>query len=155
MKKKTNRLFRLLSVLYFKLTKINDTPQRKALGFGLGVFLGVLPATGPIASLVVASFLRLNRATALLGSLLTNTWLSIVIFALSVKVGSVIMQVDWQKSSRDWVQFFQQFSFASLFKLSFFKMALPVLLGYFLVSFSIGVIVYLVALAVILYTKNR
>lgn len=50
--KKKNRILRLLKLIYIKLFRINDTPQKIAQGFGLGVFLGILPGTGPIAAAV-------------------------------------------------------------------------------------------------------
>lgn len=138
MKKKINKLFEAL-------VKTNDTPQRTALGFGLGVFLGVLPGTGPIASLIAASFLRLNRASALLGSLATNTWISLVLFLPAVKVGAFISGASWLDALRDWKLYAQQFRFINLFKISLLKMILPVLLGYFLMSFCVGVAAYLAA----------
>jgi uncharacterized protein (DUF2062 family) len=124
---KRREFFRLL---YIKLFKINDSPQRIALGFGLGVFLGIIPGTGPLAALFLALLFRVNRASALLGSLLTNTWLSIVTFLLAIKVGSAIMHLDWQVVRQGW-------------------MLLPVILGYFIVSFSLGILVYLVTLIIL------
>jgi uncharacterized protein (DUF2062 family) len=95
---KISHFFRLL---YIKLFKINDSPQRIALGLGLGVFLGIIPGTGPLAALFLALLFRVNRASALLGSLLTNTWLSIVTFLLAIKVGSFIMRLNWQSVYAD------------------------------------------------------
>ena len=125
-----NRVSQFFKLLYIKLFKINDSPQRIALGFGLGVFLGIIPGTGPLAALFLALLFRVNRASALLGSLLTNTWLSIVTFLLAIKVGSAIMHLDWQVVRQGW-------------------MLLPVILGYFIVSFSLGILVYLVTLIIL------
>jgi len=68
-----NKFRGFFQLLYLKLIKINDTPQKIAFGFGLGVFSGIFPGTGPLAALFLALILRANRASALLGSLLTNT----------------------------------------------------------------------------------
>ncbi len=124
---KRREFFRLL---YIKLFKINDSPQRIALGLGLGVFAGIIPGTGPVAALFLAFIFRVNRASALLGSLLTNTWLSFVTFILAIKVGSAIMHLDWQVVRQGWILF-------------------PVILGYFIVSFSLGILVYLVTLIIL------
>ncbi|MDD5669514.1 MAG: DUF2062 domain-containing protein, partial [Candidatus Omnitrophica bacterium] len=72
---KKNKLARFFKFIYLKIFRINDTPRKIAFGFGLGVFLGILPGTGPVASVIVAAFLHANKAAALLGSLITNTWL--------------------------------------------------------------------------------
>lgn len=148
MKKKENKNS-VLRTIYIKLFKINDTPQRIALGAGLGVSLGIIPGTGPIAALFLALIFRANRAAALLGSLLTNTWLSIVTFLLSVKIGSVIMKVGWQDAYEDWLLFLKDFRWQNLFKFSALKIILPVIVGYFLVAFCLGLFIYLITLITI------
>ena len=135
--------------LYDKLVKINDTPQRVALGFGLGIFLGVLPGTGPVAALFLAFVLRVNRASALLGALLTNTWISFLIFIPAVKLGSIIFGVTWLKLRHDWSLFLINYDWRDLFRLSALKIILPVIIGYILTGFCLGLAAYLLTLAVI------
>lgn len=147
--KKINSILRLFKLIYIKLFRINDKPQKVAQGLGLGVFLGIIPGTGPIAALFFASALQLNRASALLGSLLTNTWLSIVTFPLSIKVGSAILKVRWQDVYNDWFSFLKEFRWSYIFKLSILKIILPVIVGYFLVAFCLGFLVYLISLIVL------
>ncbi len=148
----------ILRVLYLKLFRINDTAQRIALGFGVGVFLGLLPLTGPLAALFLASLLRINRAAALLGSLLTNTWLSIVTFFLSIKIGSSIMKVDYKQVYREWDIYKTQGNWLDLVKLSSFKLLLPVILGYIVVGLVLGFVAYilsLLAIKILRYEKNK
>lgn len=153
--KKGNKAKRLLKFIYLKLFRIHDTPQRIALGVGVGVFLGNAPGTGPIAAITIAFLLRLNRAAALLGSLASNTWLSIVTFILSIKVGSSIMGVNWQDVHKSWAIFLEDFKFINLFKLATLKIILPIIVGYFVVSFCIGVIAYLATLIIIKRIKHE
>ena len=82
--------------IWHQFIGIEDTPFRKAAGLGLGVFLGIFPGAGPLAALVLSSILHVNRAAALVGSLLTNTWISIVTFVLAIKVGSFVTGTNWQ-----------------------------------------------------------
>jgi uncharacterized protein (DUF2062 family) len=133
-----------LKKLYIKLFKINDTPQRIAAGLGVGVFLGILPGTGPLAALFLAWILRLNRASALLGSLLTNMWLSIVTLLLSVKVGAAIMGLNWKEVREAWMLFLKDFHWVNLLKLSTLNIILPVAVGYLTVAFCLGLAVYLI-----------
>jgi len=140
---------------YQKLFRINDTPQRIALGLGLGVFSGILPGTGPIAALFLAFLLRVNRASALLGGLATNTWLSVVTFLLSVKLGSAIMKLDWQDVYWDWRLFLKDFHWSILLKLSILKIILPVMVGYFLVAFCLGLVVYLTTLIILIQIRHE
>lgn len=150
-----NKIYRFFKFIYLKLFRINDTPQKIALGLGLGVFLGIIPGSGPIAALFLAWALRLNRISALLGSLLTNTWLSIVTFLLATKIGSTIMKLNWQNTYYCWKSVLKNFHWKSLFKLSFLKVILPVIVGYFIVAFTIGFMVYLIMLMVILIYRRK
>lgn len=154
-REKSNNILRLLRLIYIKLFRIHDTPQKIALGVGIGVFLGIAPGTGPIAAVFMAFVLRVNRAAALLGSLLTNTWLSIVTFFLSIKVGSSIMGVDWQEVQRNWGQFLKDFKVVTLFKLATLKIISPVIIGYFVVSFCLGLIAYLITLTIITRIRHE
>jgi len=154
-KKINNKLLELPKSIFVRLFKINDTPQKIALGFGLGVFLGIMPGSGPIASLFLASILKVNRASALFGSLLTNTWLSIVTFLLSIKVGAYLMHLDWQGVYNGWILVLKDFHWVNLFKITILKIILPVILGYIIVSFFIGLIAYLIAFATLSFIRHR
>jgi uncharacterized protein (DUF2062 family) len=154
-KKKGNGLKRLLKFVYIKLVRINDSPQRIALGLGAGVALGILPGTGPIAALCVAWLLRINRMAALLGSLLTNTWLSFVTFLVSVKIGSLILRLDWQEVYGAWLAFLKNISWANFLKLPFVKVILPVAFGYLVVAVFIGFVVYLITIVILTGVKRE
>ncbi len=132
--------------LYEKLFKINDTPQRVALGFGIGVFTGVLPGAGPLAALFLAFVFRANRASSLLASLLTNTWLSFAIFLLAIKTGSAIFRISWASLKSDWALAISHWHWQDLFSLPVLKIILPVLVGYLVISLSLGIISYIIAL---------
>jgi len=150
-----SRIHRFLKFLYIKLFRINDSPQKIALGFGLGVFLGVLPGAGPIASLFLAMLFRVNRASALLGCLLTNTWISIVAFLLSIKVGSIIMGLNWHSVHASYLQFIKDFHWVNLLELSVLKVMLPVIIGYFVVSFMFAAMSYLAVIIVVTKVKPK
>ena len=144
-----NSFLRFCKSVFLKLFRINDTPQKIALGFGLGVFLGILPGTGPLAALGLAFLFRVNRASALLGSLLTNTWLSLVTFLLSIKIGSAILKADWQEGRSQWAAFCGAFHWPDLWKISSLKVIYPAALGYLVIASCLGLSAYLISLAVI------
>ncbi len=148
-----NRPSRFFRALYLKLFRIYDSPQKIALGFGLGVFLGVMPGVGPIAALAVAFLIKANRAAALLGSILTNTWLSIPVFFLSVKVGSTLTGTIHDSVSGKWSALLKDFSWGNLMHLSAHDVLIPIFIGYTAVSVIIGVIAYLAALLAVKYNK--
>ena len=156
MKIKNNKLFlRTFKYLYLKLFRTNDTPQRIAFGLGIGVFLGILPGTGPLAALIAASFLRANRAAAVSGALLTNTWTSLLTIVLSIKIGAAIMNLEWHDLYNQWQILLKNFHWKSLLQLSFLKIVLPVLIGYLLISAILGLATYLVSLLILQLRKSE
>lgn len=143
-----------LKNIYLKLFKIDDTPQKIALGAGLGVFAGIIPGIGVLAALFLAFVLRANRAGALLGALLTNTWLSFVTFILAVRAGSILFGIDWQILYQRWAVFLKELRLSDLFKSSVLEIILPVLAGYLVVAFFSGLLVYLVTFTVLKLRKK-
>ncbi len=146
---------KIIHYLFSKLFIINDSPQKISLGVGLGVFAGLFPGTGPAAALFLAFVFRANRAAALLGGLLTNTWLSIVTFVLAIKVGSVILNRNWQVVQQQSRELFKDFTFFKFFKLSFLEVLLPVITGYLVIGLVLGVFSYFFSLWLIRSFKKK
>jgi uncharacterized protein (DUF2062 family) len=99
-----------------------------------------------LAALCVALFVPVNRAALLAGVVLTNTWLTLATFLLSIKVGSAIMKLNWQEVLKEWLLFLRDFQVADLLKTSWLKIILPLALGFLLVGLAAGGLVYLVTL---------
>jgi uncharacterized protein (DUF2062 family) len=150
-----NRLSKFFKSIYKRLFLINDTPQKISLGFGLGVFLGVMPGMGPLAALVLASFFRLNRSAAFLGSLLLNTWINFVTLVLAIKIGSAIMGLNWHLVYNECLLIFNNFHFAHLFKLPILKITAPLLIGYFIIATGAAIIAYAAVLTILKIVKNE
>jgi len=155
MKNSENRFIRFLKFLYLKLFRIHDSPQKIALGFGVGVASGILPGTGPIVSLFLAFLFRINRAAALIGCLATNTWLSFLTFILAIRLGSGILGIDGQQLKQDWEALLKEFHWLNLFELTFLKIALPVFIGYLAIAVLLGLLAYIVIIALIQLKRKR
>lgn len=140
---------KIISFTFAKLFKINDSAQKIALGVGLGVFSGLLPGTGPAAALFLAFVFRANRAAALLGSIFTNTWLSLATFVLAVRAGSVILKLRWQEVYQQARGLMRDFHWAKFFKLSFLEALSPVIIGYIIIGLFLGIISYLITLFIL------
>ncbi len=150
-----NSVLQFFKSIYTRLVAIHDTPQKVAQGFGLGVFLGIVPGVGPIASLVLATVFRMNRAAALLGSLLTNTWLSVITFFMAVKLGSAVFGIGWKNVQQNWNTLKANADWLDLFKLSALKIVFPVMLGYLIISLLAGILAYLITLGAILAVRRK
>jgi uncharacterized protein (DUF2062 family) len=157
MNKKTilNKFLRFLKALYLRLFRIHDSPQKVAIGFGLGAFMGILPGTGPLAALILAALFRVNKAAAFLGGLLTNTWLSLLTIALSIKIGASIMGLDSTEVYNTWKTVLKDFHWKQVLETRILSLILPILTGYLIVAFCLGVITYLGALVFLTIQRRR
>ncbi len=144
-----DRITRFFKAIYTKLVRINDTPQKIAVGFGIGVFLGTIPAVGPIVSLLLATVLRVNRASALLGNLLTNAWLDIATFLLAIKIGSFVIGVDWKDVHKNWTTFVRNHDWIDVFSLLRTDLLIPLIVGYFFIGLFLGILTYLITLVLV------
>jgi len=152
---KENKVTKFFKAIYEKIFKINDSPQKVSLGFGVGVFAGIFPGTGPVAALFMAMILRANRASALIGALLTNTWLSFVTFILALQIGAWILKVKWQDIYNQSLGFLRDFHWLNLFKVSFLQIILPMLLGYVLIGLALGLLAYITTLILLKTVKYQ
>jgi len=89
------RWFSLSSIkkLIKRLMQINDSPQKIARGFAIGVFWGVLPTFGfaIIFSLPTAILLRANKFASILGTFVSNPLTTPFFYAFSYKIGRLLL----------------------------------------------------------------
>ena len=140
--------------IYHQLVEIDDTPHRKALGLAIGVFLGIFPGTGPMAALVVSFILRVNRAAALVGSTLTNTWLSVVTLGLAIKIGARLRGDNWQKIHSDGQSLMKDFHWHALTQGPILNLLGSVILGFVIVGGLIALGVYGAALSALILRQK-
>ena len=145
---------RFFKTIYDNLFCIDDTPQKIAMGVGLGLFAGVMPAMGPIIATFLAVLFRVNRAAALIGSLVTNTWLSIPVFFAAVLVGEAISGVSYAEIMNAWSALSKGFTWHALFNFSMRDFVIPVLIGYAVVSLALALTGYSITLGVLYYAKR-
>lgn len=117
--------------------------------------MGIVPATGPIAALFLALSFKVNRASALLGSLVTNTWLSILTFLLAVKIGAGIFRLDWQQLYQTVNSLMHNFRWNDLLKLSILNTLLPIFTGYMAVGLCCSILAYLTVYMLLITTAKK
>ena len=83
------------------LLHIEDTPERTALAYAIGIFLGFSPFLGfhTLAGLAVAFLFRLNRVAILLGVWSNTPWWIAPYYMAATWVGMWVMgvRIDWPK----------------------------------------------------------
>ncbi len=146
----SNKIKTWFRSVYHQIVQIKDTPHRKAMGLALGVFMGIFPGVGPLAALAASFIFRVNRVAALLGSVVTNTWLSVVTLGFAIKIGSLLMGEDVQKIQSQWQDLVKDFRWETLKKGPILDALSSVILGFIIVSAVLAVGVYIVALGVLM-----
>lgn len=144
-----DKVKRVAKVVYLKLFRINDSPLKIALGFGLGVFIGVMPGIGPVIALLLAFLFRVNRASALLGSILFNTWVGLIALLLAIKIGSAVTGLNYNDVYDGWNGLIKNFKWDKLFEVSVYDVFVPIGIGYLIIALTFAVvasvIVYMIA----------
>lgn len=90
------RVRRRARLIYLKIMRIDDPPERIARGAAIGVLMGVLPTfgIGTFLSLAGAFVFKANKAAAVLGSLIVNPLTSPFFWTLSIVLGSALTGQD-------------------------------------------------------------
>ncbi len=76
-----------------KLLNLEDTPERIALAFSVGVFFAFSPFLGlhTLLGLLVAFLFGLNRPAVLIGVFVNNPWTLVPIYAAATYIGGIII----------------------------------------------------------------
>jgi len=85
------------------LLHVNDTPERTAAAYALGVFLGFSPFLGlhTIVAIALAFIFRLNRVSVLLGVYSNLPWIIAPYYAFTTVAGAAILRVTPPPDLRD------------------------------------------------------
>jgi uncharacterized protein (DUF2062 family) len=135
--------------IYLRLVRQNDEPNKVAKGVGLGVFLGIFPTfgVGAILAVLIATWVKWNRASAALGTFIMNPFFNPFFLSLSVVVGNLLVPsrsqitVESFRGGKLWSGFFH---------------AVPVyLLGNILVSTIFAALAYWLTLGAVKAYRQR
>ncbi len=139
---------------YLRIVKAHDTPHRIALGFGIGVFYGLFPFIGVIFTLVTAIIFKANKASALVGCFVTNTWMSFILALPSVKIGAKLFGLDYRAVWEDVRHYLKLSNIKDIFKEASGDVIIPSVVGFLVIAFIIAVAGYFVSLFLILRYKG-
>jgi uncharacterized protein len=134
-----------LRALFRALLQTDDTPNRVALAFGIGVFIAFFPLLGIHTglALLIAMLFRLNKVAILAGAWVNNPWTLGPMYLAGTLVGCVLLGVPSQDiHGIDWslhgVAFYEE-----LFE-SLRPLVAPFLVGNLAVGIVAGILAYLV-----------
>lgn len=132
---------------------LKDTPHNIAAGFALGTFLGIVPGEGVATTLIVASLLRFNRASATIGVLATNMWGTVIVMPIAAAVGGFLFGTTPSYLVQQFDQTYHLGFRFFLSKVIFFDLALPMFVGFILVAGAISLVFYFLLYFILKYKK--
>ena len=138
-----------------RLLALDDSPQRIALAFAVGIFLAFSPLLGlhTFLGLTIAFAFGLNRPAILIGVFVNNPWTLVPIYALGTYIGGHILgspetsnlpEFAWRHLFRGsyWVQIVGQW-----------RLLKPMFLGSTILALCVAMVSY--PLALYLISKGR
>ena len=90
------RFKRRVRLLYLRIMRLDDPPERIARGAAIGVLMGVLPTfgLGGILALALAFVLKANKAAAVIASAIVNPLTAPFFWTASVVIGGFVTRTD-------------------------------------------------------------
>ena len=146
-----------LSNFLKKLLALEDTPERIAKAFALGVFLAFSPLIGLhiVLGFGLAFFCGLNRVAMLLGLFINNPWTLVPIYAAGTYLGGLIIGFPQMPA-------LPSFELRSLWSVEFWgqlagqwHILKPMIVGSFILSIFLSSFSYIVALVLIRQRRMR
>ena len=86
--------------LFNTLLSLNDSKEKIALSFAVGVFISITPSLGfhTILAIVLSFLFKLNKAATIIGTLFNNPWTTLPIYYIDYKIGAFITGCNKQFS---------------------------------------------------------
>ncbi|MBI5885227.1 MAG: DUF2062 domain-containing protein [Deltaproteobacteria bacterium] len=90
------RVKRRARLMYLRILRLDDPPERIARGAAIGVLMGVLPTfgLGGVLALAIAFVLKANKAAAVIASAVVNPLTAPFFWTTSIIIGSIITGND-------------------------------------------------------------
>jgi len=145
------------SHFFKKLLALEDTPERIAKAFALGVFLAFSPLIGLhiVLGFGLAFFCGLNRFAMLLGLFINNPWTLVPIYAAGTYLGGLLIGFPQMPA-------LPSFELRSLWSVDFWgqlagqwHILKPMIVGSFILSIFLSSFSYIAALVLIRQRKMR
>jgi uncharacterized protein (DUF2062 family) len=148
-----NDIWQKIKKFFLHFFTLKDTPHNIAAGFALGIFLGILPGEGVATTLIVATLLGFNRASATIGVLATNMWGTLAVMPLAATVGGFLFGETPSHLAQQFDQTFHLGWRFFLSKIIFFDLVLPMMVGFIAMASLISLAVYLLLYLLLKYKK--
>ncbi|KKR44488.1 MAG: hypothetical protein UX02_C0002G0361 [Candidatus Moranbacteria bacterium GW2011_GWC1_45_18] len=134
---------------------IDDTPHKVAAGAAMGIFLGIVPGEGVLATLFLSSLFRFNRLAALAGVLAVNMWTTFLVLPLAAAAGALIFEKNYADLVTQFHGAGAGYSKMFFSKIFFFDVTLPIFAGFFITAGIISSAIYFILLLLLNFKKGK
>jgi len=134
---------------------LDDTPERIALAFSIGVFISFSPLLGlhTLIGMLIAVFFGLNRMAMLTGVWINNPWTLLPIYSTATYVGQRL--AGFRGNSAPMVRFHEMWHLRYwLGVIHDWRFLKPLLLGSTVISFVAGGLAYAITLLWLRHLKS-
>lgn len=139
-----NTFYRKTRLFLEKFFLIDDSPHKVAAGAALGIFLGIIPGEGVIATLVLASLFRFNRLSATAGIFATNMWTTIVFLPIAAAIGGFLFHMNPSNLIQNFDSTYHLGLKFFLSKLILMDLVLPLVVGFIIAALVTSLIFYFI-----------
>jgi len=129
---------------------IKDSPEKIAISFAVGVFVGMSPILGlhTVLGLIFAWIFKLNKFVTIVGVYITNPWTIIPIYTFATWFGAKLMGIEKIMPSIDW----GSISIGTIFN-ELSHILLPFVIGSTILGFLSSIASYIIIYRAV--TKSR
>jgi|YelNatPaOPRAMG01_1025707.scaffolds.fasta_scaffold92394_2 uncharacterized protein (DUF2062 family) len=151
-----------MKALFKKLLCIDDTPERTAFAFSIGIFIGFSPFLGfhTLGALAISFLFNLNRLAILVGVWFNTPWWLVPYYLFATKIGMLFLgySIDWERMKEIFqigmkIGFIHSYFWKSLASQG--KLLLCFLIGSLCLSAILSLLAYPLCLKLIRYYRSK
>ncbi len=134
-----------------EVLSVNEPPQKVAMAFAVGVFVGMSPLLGlhTVLGILLAWQLRLNKLVTLIGVYVTNPWTIVPIYTFGTWLGAKVLGISHIMPTIDW----QHITCRILFN-EFRHLLMPFIIGSTLVGVVSAVAGYILIYRAVIHNRG-
>lgn len=139
-----------------QLLHLEDSPERTALAFSIGVFFSFSPFVGlhTIMGLATAFLFKLNRLALLIGVYVNNPWTLAPVASLGTALGFYILGTENKFAETSWDTMLNGVFWKEMFS-DVENLLLPFFVGNLILSVAAGMIAYVILKRVLVRHRAR
>lgn len=146
-------LMRTLKRAYYRFLRLRGAPEQIALGFALGVFIGMTPFLGfhTVIAVMLAALLKWSKIAAGIGVFITNPFTAPLIYPLTYKLGRLVVGLS---KLNQFPKIFEPGGVIGVMKNSP-MILLDLLVGGVIIGIPLSIIAYYAAFHTVLSARKR